>query len=186
VGVPGVLGADSEAENVATFFQAPTLLKGVNANVEGFKREIRQHSVLHFAGHAVQQANGPGLVLTDGVFDASERKANQFGRNQGESRHLKLAVFSACNTAGSGYGSGSRTATLVAAFLDSGTQVVIASRWNVDSGATAEFMAAFYQKLIGEGFSASGALQSTAATVATDSRHSHPYYWAAFGQFVAN
>lgn len=185
---PGLVGGDSEVEKIASVFNQAKVLWGTHANVSELKREINQYSVLYFVGHAVQQPNGPALVLTDGVFDASTTKPGEFGWNKGERRHftsLKLAVLSACSTAHSGYGNGTGMATLVAEFLESGAQTVIASRWNIDSSSTTELMASFYQKLIG-GLPLSGALQSAVATVAKDSRHSHPYYWAAFGQFGGN
>jgi CHAT domain-containing protein len=71
---------------------------------------------------------------------------------------------------------------LVTAFLQAGTQNVVASRWNVDSVATADFMDLFYARLL-SGASVADALQGATMTLRKAPEHAHPYYWAAFGVF---
>jgi CHAT domain-containing protein len=64
--------------------------------------------------------------------------------------------------------------------------MVVASRWNVDSTATAKFMTIFYHALGAQGNDVAAALRSSMASMASDPQRSHPYYWAAFGQFGGN
>jgi len=53
------------------------------------------------------------------------------------------------------------------------------SLWKVDDEATRDLMVAFYKELaVGKG--RSEALRSVQRTMAGETRHSHPYYWAAF------
>lgn len=93
---------------------------------------------------------------------------------------LKLAVFSACGTAKTSELSDSDS--LVTAFLRAGANNVVASRWNVDSMATADFVDLFYGSLL-SGTSTAGALQNAAAAFRTMPERAHPYYWAAFAAF---
>ncbi len=59
---------------------------------------------------------------------------------------------------------------------------VIASRWMVDSAATAMLMKNFYAQLM-TGMPAPDALDSAMRAVRARPEFSHPYYWAAFSAF---
>jgi CHAT domain-containing protein len=71
---------------------------------------------------------------------------------------------------------------LVRGFLRAGVPQVIASRWNVDSAATAAFMDEFYSELLAGG-SLAGVLTGAAGKIRSNPDMSHPYYWAAFTGF---
>jgi CHAT domain-containing protein len=64
-------------------------------------------------------------------------------------------------------------------------ETVVASRWNVDSNATAMLMGSFYARLL-EGQSVSNALTSARKSIRYQEQFSHPYYWAAFEAFGSN
>src|SRR5947208_2919901 len=93
---------------------------------------------------------------------------------------LKLAVFSACGTAKPS--EAAQSDSLVTEFLHSGAPNVVASRWNVDSMATTEFMIQFYKSVLA-GHTVADALQTTARDFRKTSGWTHPYYWAAFSTF---
>jgi CHAT domain-containing protein len=73
--------------------------------------------------------------------------------------------------------------SLVRAFLDAGSRYVVATRWSVDSAATAALMDSFYRTLGSDG-DVGTALSSAAAAVAENSKWAHPFYWAAFQVFA--
>jgi CHAT domain-containing protein len=94
--------------------------------------------------------------------------------------NLKLAVFSACGTAKPS--EASESDSLVSEFLQAGAHNVVASRWNVDSMATVDFVEVFYGAVL-SGSSVADALQTAANALRKTPERSHPYYWAAFSAF---
>jgi CHAT domain-containing protein len=67
-------------------------------------------------------------------------------------------------------------------FLNAGVPQVMASRWNVDSRATAVFMNAFYDRLL-KGQPAAVAIRAIASDIRKRPVGAHPYYWAAFSLY---
>jgi CHAT domain-containing protein/tetratricopeptide (TPR) repeat protein len=169
-------GAMAEAIHVAAHFSHPALLVGRDANTAQVMKELERSAIFHFAGHAGFDRNGAALFLADGGL-----------RQQGPARgrplwldHLQLAVFSACSTARMSETSASRG--LVSDFLQAGARNIAASRWNVDSVATEDFMGFFYDSLL-SGHSPAEALQAAAGSFRQARSRAHPYYWAAFAAF---
>ncbi len=169
-------GAMAEARNVAERFIKPTILTGGDARVSRVGAELGRTGVFHFAGHAGVGRNGVAMLMADGPLGAGQARAWD-----GHSlSHLKLAVFSACGTAKPS--EASESDSLVSEFLQAGAHNVVASRWNVDSMATADFVEVFYGAVLSGG-SVSDALQTAANTFRKTPERSHPYYWAAFSAF---
>src|SRR5262249_51939305 len=139
--------AEYEAQSVGSAFQSAKRLHDEDATVAAIRREIRDAQVFHFAGHAVASPERSGLVLAE--LDKRKRsrliEADSFG--PAETSSLELAVLSACNSNGE-TDPDSGTEPLSASLLYSGVPHVVASRWNVDSRATAELMKLFYGRLL--------------------------------------
>ena len=134
------------------------------------RKGLSQSAVFSFLGHGEPYETGTGLrvgpklLLTAKDFTPSSLL------------HLRLAVLAACATGSSGSDGLLDNRSLVRAFLSGGVPSVVASRWNVDSAATADLMSDFYSRLNRQSapqalFSARNQLLKT---------HSHPYYWAGF------
>src|SRR2546425_7826195 len=100
-------------------------------------------------------------------------------------KHCRLAVFSACSTGTGERGGLVDPNSLVRAFLLARVPHVVASRWNVDSTATAAFMRSFYGTLLTP-ITTAGALQAAANQIRRRPDTAHPYYWAAFSLFGRN
>jgi CHAT domain-containing protein len=66
--------------------------------------------------------------------------------------------------------------------LAAGVPNVIASRWDVDSAQTRQFIRAFYDALF-SGKVAGAALRDAELQLMRDPETKHPYYWAAFAAF---
>jgi hypothetical protein len=91
----------------------------------------------------------------------------------------KLAVLSACETAGGRATSGEGTLGITAAFLSAGVPVVVSSLWPIDDRVTADVMRAFYRHLaLGEPVAT--ALRLAQLDMSRSRKHSHPFFWAGF------
>lgn len=190
VGPPPVIGtlaanleplqdAAHEAAEVASRFDAGILLTGPDANLERVSRGFAQAAIFHFAGHALVVNGKPSLILA-ASHPSNESEVFDAERIQPENlRHLQLAVLSACSTGKTAPGS---VETLARVFLRYGVPDVVASRWNIDSAATADFMRFFYDGLMNDepvALSLNAARNQLRQKPAT----AHPYYWAAFDVF---
>jgi CHAT domain-containing protein len=126
------------------------------------------------------QPSRSGVVLStaqpgseDGVlqaFEISKLKLN-----------ADLVVLSACQTGLGKLLGGEGIVGLTRAFLSAGAQSVVASLWNVNDAATAEFMKHLHRQLR-RGVARDQALrQAKLAVMQTpDTPWRHPYFWAAF------
>ncbi len=91
----------------------------------------------------------------------------------------KLAVLSACETAGGRVTSGEGTLGITAAFLSAGVPVVVSSLWPIDDRVTARLMRAFYRNLA-RGEPVATALRLAQVELSRSREHAHPFYWAGF------
>lgn len=171
--------ADEEARDIASRFETRILLTGSQASMERVQQAIPQAAIFHFAGHAIEHQGRPALLLAGArpsgettVFDTGLLQAQALGR-------LQLAVLSACSTAKTEQQQTGNPETLVRPFLRAGVPDVVATRWSVDSAATASFMRLFYTHLLG-GQPVSSAMQMARAEMRRSAGTAHPYYWAAF------
>jgi len=171
-----VPGAIDESLRIAEQFEKPIVLGRGEVQVSRVRRELAKSTVFHFAGHAGLSRSGASMLMADGILGTDQARAFA-GRKLSR---LKLAVFSACGTAKTSEMSDSDS--LVTAFLQAGAQNVVASRWNVDSMATAEFVDLFYRAAL-SGASVADGIQIAAVTFRKMPQRAHPYYWAAFAAF---
>jgi CHAT domain-containing protein/tetratricopeptide (TPR) repeat protein len=166
-----------EGEMVAQGFKAARLLAGNTATVGSILSELPSASVFHFAGHAISSQQLSGLLLSDAVLTASSLEKTSLSR-------MQLAVFSACDTEEDSAGGIADSDSLVRVFLSAGAGHVVASRWNVDSVATRQFMELFYRALLA-GNTVSASMQKAQSSLRSRPGMSHPYYWSAFTAFGA-
>ena len=178
-------GALAEADKVAEQFTHATTLSGNKARRASVEKEIVRSSIFHFAGHATGGRSGTEMLLADGSLAVAGRLSvydhrSVPARDSHALSSLKLAVLSACGTAKPS--ESAQSSGLVAEFLHAGTSNVVASRWNVDSMATTDFMVQFYRSVL-SGQPVAVALQTTAGEFRKIPGRAHPYYWAAFSAF---
>ena len=152
--------ADEEVQRIAESYGRRTVLRGSEATRAAVIRELRSHSIVHFAGHSrvdVENPDASQLVLaagpsrSDGVLLASDIGALPMS-------HVRLVVLSSCGRArdvapGRGSGNG-----LESAFLDAGARDVVASAWEVDDAISAQLMTALHAGLA-QGMTVEVALQ---------------------------
>jgi CHAT domain-containing protein len=188
-----------EARAVARFDNNPSLLVGDQATGPQVTARLETASAIHFAGHAAQQDGGTRLLLAPAKISSAPRGlrlsggkaegAIMFGPDtpwldsellrRHPPRSARLAVFSACASgkkeAGWDHGMGDIVATLASL----GVTDVVATRWQIDSGAAVPMMDAFYSGLA-NGLTVPEALTAARQSMVRDPRYRHPYYWAAW------
>jgi CHAT domain-containing protein/tetratricopeptide (TPR) repeat protein len=164
-----------EAEIIAHNFRGGRLLEANEATRSVILSNLPAASVFHFAGHAIHNAQQAGLVLYDGLLTSSSLAAVSLSQ-------MQLAVFSACETQDGPSGALNDAESLVRIFLRAGVPNVVASRWNVDSAATRQFMSLFYTALL-RGDSVTQSMHEAQAAMRAQPATSHPYYWSAFSTF---
>jgi CHAT domain-containing protein/tetratricopeptide (TPR) repeat protein len=91
----------------------------------------------------------------------------------------RLAVLSACETAGGRMTSGEGTIGITTAFLSAGVPVIVSSLWSIDDRVTALIMRLFYENLA-TGKPVATALRLAQLEVSRSADYTHPFYWAGF------
>ena len=129
-----------EARAVAAFYPGATLLTGRKVNGEAIQLALNESEVVHFAGHAVVDAELPQyshLRLAQG-----ERLT--WMDIQSMAVRSRLVVLSGCETGGGLSPSAGDDWGLSTALLDAGASTVIGSGWRVDDKVTRLFMERFH------------------------------------------
>jgi len=173
-----------EAKQVATLFApASVVLIGSMATETRFKATAANFDIIHLATHGFFNHVNPlfsGLKLepdtaNDGRLEVHEIMA----------LHLKarLVTLSACDTAlgGGDYfeiPAGDEFVGLSRAFLEAGSEAVLASLWKVDDRSTAEMMVRLYRSM--KTHDGINALATAQRAMIADTRYNHPFYWAPF------
>jgi len=172
---------EREAKVVADHFASSNVLSGEQATANNLKTFLPSVEVFHYGGHAVATGQEEGLVL----FDRSQKGASIWSASSNDP-HLfhrcKLVVLAACSTGTARTGIKETHGRLVQTMIASGVPHVVASQWDVDSAATAEFMEFFYTALLRDG-DVTNAIANARKTIQAQPGRQHPYYWAPFVVF---
>jgi CHAT domain-containing protein len=146
--------------------------------------ELGQYRIVHFATHGLINNTHPelsGVVLS--LVDDKGRPQNGFLRLY-DLYNLKLSadlvVLSACQTALGKEIRGEGLVGLTRGFMYAGAPRVIASLWQIDDRASAEFMKRFYEALLGQKLRPAAALRAAQVSMQNDPRWHSPHYWGAF------
>jgi CHAT domain-containing protein len=173
---PPLPDAEREARLISGMLSSSKLLTREDATAGSVQLGLTDAMIFHFAGHARFDGETARLLLSDrhGCLDADvvERLATR----------CRLATLSACSTGAAEVRGPWSVESLVQAFWRAGTPEVIASRWDVDSGASARLFEKFYDDVL-NGKTAATALRSAAESVRLTPETAHPYFWSAFGLF---
>ncbi|HYV14015.1 MAG TPA: CHAT domain-containing tetratricopeptide repeat protein [Pyrinomonadaceae bacterium] len=146
--------------------------------------ELGQYRVVHFATHGIINNSHPelsGIVLS--LVDEKGQPQNGFLRLY-DLYNLKLSadlvVLSACQTALGKEIRGEGLVGLTRGFMYAGAPRVIASLWQIDDRASAEFMRRFYEAMLSQKLRPAAALRAAQVSMSQDPRWHEPHYWAAF------
>jgi len=172
-----------EIQAVSSHFRDPLIVMGAQVDWSTLRLELQRSDLFHFAGHYGSNAR-VSLDYRAGIEprDRFSSSPPVGGLAPRELRHCRLVVLSACSTGFSQRLGLFDPDGIVRTFLGSGAQLVVASRWDVDSAVTADLMDKFYSLLV-SGVAPTLALRSAALAIEAQPESSHPYYWAAFETF---
>jgi tetratricopeptide (TPR) repeat protein len=173
--------ADSELAAVERFGGRTVVLRGPDATVSSLQARMPGADLMHFAGHAVPQADGVALLLnpdrmhSTGLLDLSNPAQ----------RVPQVVVLSACSTARNAQNEVDtvRPMSLARQFLARGSREVIASHWDVDAQASSHFMSLFYSTLAISG-DLGRALLDAQRRMRADPRFTHPYFWGVYARLI--
>jgi len=146
--------------------------------------ELGRYRIVHLATHGLVDTERPelsGIALS--LVDEHGKAQDGFLRLHDVYRlnwSADLVVLSACQTALGKEIGGEGLVGLTRGFMYAGVRSVVASLWNVNDGATAQFMKYFYQGVIGKKLSPAAALRAAQIEMWKRKSSSSPYYWAAF------
>lgn len=146
--------------------------------------DLGQYRVVHFATHGLLDNDHP--ELSGLVFSLVDRQGKQqegfldLEDVYNLSLSAEMVVLSACETGLGKQITGEGLIGLTRGFMYAGASRVVASLWQVDDAATAEFMRRFYKALLEDGVPPAQALRQAQIEMQHEKRWRDPYYWAAF------
>jgi CHAT domain-containing protein len=180
--------APQEADLLANLFSPhATSLTGLAATETAFREQAAGYQLLHLATHGYFNKLNPllsGLELeadadNDGLLEVHEILELRL--------NSELITLSACQTGmGSGFfaeiPAGDDFVGLTRAFLQAGSDSVLATLWEVNDRTTVDLMESFYMRLEESGANGDKAvaLADAQRALRASEHFRHPYYWAPF------
>ncbi len=149
------------------------IAKKHQATKNHFIEAYGKYKVMHISTHGGVGSSNPWLAFYDEKLELGQMYFSQEG--------AELVVLSACQTAQGEYKKGEGVMSIARDFINSGTNSVVASLWNIDQKANQEIIALFYKNI------KSGKNKSLALAQAkrqylqnhTNTSKASPYYWSA-------
>jgi CHAT domain-containing protein len=181
--LPPLPGAAAEAAAVARLRAPSRLLAGADATRENLLRLLPRYTLLHFAGHAVFNAEQPELsylaLAPDSAGGSGILPAWEIAHLPAS--NLVTVVLSACSTLSPRPTHAGAPAGLAYSFLRAGAPSTVSTLWDVSDQTTTDVLVEFH-RLAAAGTPAAEALRQ-AQVAALASRHASqraPGAWAAF------
>jgi CHAT domain-containing protein len=181
-GLPDLPAAEQEIRASSVFYRKSKKFIGPEALKKDLLAALPGADVFHFAGHFVTNEISPQFSkfllagnspLGDNDLTADEVRGLKLDR-------ARLVVLSACKTAIENYYRGEGAIGASRTFFAAGVPLVVASRWEVDSAASAALITAFHRGRKEKGLSALDALRTAQIDMLHSENFGSPYYWAAF------
>jgi CHAT domain-containing protein len=177
-------GAKEETKEILSIYSGKKYF-GQQASELSFKQHSMDNRIIHLAMHTMIDNENP--MYSKLAFSPGTDSVNDGLLNTYEIYNLKLKtpllVLSACNT---GYGKmmqGEGLISLSRGFIYAGCPSMVMTLWSIADRSSAEIMKHFYQQIKnGQNVDYSLRLAKLSYIYSSDSRYSHPYYWAGFIQ----
>jgi CHAT domain-containing protein len=179
--LPIISDSRREAEIVRKSFSHVQSLNGADATWAALQKDLPAAAVFHFVGHGVSAVDQSSVMLTSSTGNILD-PVGPVRLSTLDMQSLRLAVLSACSTGRADEDGIAGPNTLVGVFLQANVPHIVASRWDVDSGITVEFMGQLYKTLL-EKVSPGRAVQLAALNIRHNTATAHPYFWAGFVAF---
>ena len=172
--------ARMEVEMIGKILESQPLT-GEDATKEAVLQRIGSVALIHIAAHG-RKETGEIVLAPDTRWESDTPKEEdcimKISDIQAVKLRASLVVLSCCHS-GQGPVSSEGVVGMARAFLFAGARSVLATLWAIDDEATMMFMKSFYQQL-GNGESASVALQKAMKCLRDSRDYSAPKYWAPF------
>ena len=172
--------AKMEVEMIGEILKSQTLT-GEDATKEAVLQRIASVALVHIAAHG-RKETGEIVLAPDPRWGSKTPTEEDYILKMSDIQAVKLrarlVVLSCCHS-GQGPVSSEGVVGMARAFLFAGARSVLATLWAIDDEATMMFMKSFYQQL-GNGESASVALQTAMKCLRDSHDYSAPKYWAPF------
>jgi CHAT domain-containing protein len=172
--VPGsghLPGLADQRKTIAELFPQATIVDSTARSWNQINQIVSNSAVFHYMGHG--RADGTGTTLAYGPnhpLSAKDFSAKLF-------RNSQLVVLAACSTAKQKENGSWDSNSLIYVLLQAGVPQIVATRWNVDSAITSQFMIDFYQHIQQHNTVEQAVFEARKQTMASTP---HPYYWAGF------
>jgi CHAT domain-containing protein len=174
-----------EAEIVGRNFpKALTVLRGERANPPAYAAaKPHDYSMIHFAAHAVANAESPlnSAIILSRMNGEYKLYAEEVLR---QPLQAELVTISACRSAGAKSYAGEGLVGFTWAFMQAGARNVVAGLWDADDEATAELMGDFYGNLAAGSSPATALRQAKLKLLHAKGMNQRPYYWGPFEVFT--
>lgn len=162
-----------EAQELLKLFHRAASLDASDLQDSRTRKILDDSEIVHYAGHF-------GLDAPESTADGNRRlpmRADDLYRIP--FAHCQLVVLAGCSTGLAAREQWIDRDGLVLPILYADVPCVVASRWPVNSEATAVLMKHFYQGLF-SGLSVSKAISTAERSIRDSPQTSHPYFWASF------
>jgi len=178
--------ADAEIAAIQNRFPeaSKAVFTGAAATLAAYQKVTPgQFSLIHFAAHAEPNPESPlesAIVLSpqQGQYRLKARDI------VGTRLNADLVTISACRSAGSRVYAGEGLIGLAWAFLEAGSNAVIAGLWDVNDGSSRFLMDQLYAGIAAGQPPALALHNAKLATLQGDPRFRKPYFWAPFQVYV--
>ncbi len=122
---------------------------GDEAVKQNFRNQCGHASIVHFAGHAVQEEINPDFSHLLFSKNTPNNNKNQMPVREIYARHInaEMVVLSACNTGMGEIQRGEGMYSLGRAFSYAGAQSLVSTLWSVNDESTKDIMISFYKNL---------------------------------------
>lgn len=187
--LPRLIGGAAEIDQAVQQWPGPqTLLKGDQVTWDRVRSALmRKPSVVHFATHFVQSAEGEGRAMLALGYDAATHESTLVGVEHvaGIASDIDLVVMSGCHSGAGKPVAGAGLLGLTRAWIMAGARTVAASLWPTPDD-TGEIFTSFYKHYAGfarerRRHAAAIALQRAQLDMLRGNGwRSSPRYWAAF------
>jgi len=176
-------GALEEVEAIAPLYPRADIRTGAEATVPEFLKLAPQYTVVHLAAHAIANPRDPSQSMLL-LAKSSEHSGQLRPKELLTELHLdrtRLAVLSACSSAGGVPVGPEGVAPLVRPLITAGVPAVIGSLWDVDDATAATLLVSFHRHYT-TGSDAATALQNAQRELLTsnDPDDWPVYQWAPF------
>jgi tetratricopeptide (TPR) repeat protein len=161
-----------ELQAVAEVVPQAKLLLGANASKSALNENGPHSRLIHIAAHGFFRRDNPmfsGLRLGDSFLTLYDLY------------HLKLpaelVTLSGCSTGLNVIAAGDELIGLARGLLSAGARRLLLTLWDVNDSSTADFMKAFYRRLVSH---PEPALALRQTMIEVRENYPHPYYWSPF------